>query len=867
MNSLAIDFGEAADATNPPNSSSSSSLPAVMRRFALFVDGMTRAMILPFGPTLVHRLVYGQTEIRPATWSGVAYYLGWVVAVYILGGWLGNVMSQHLIMSKDRLPIVIARLGGAALSLQIFTYGAGLASVRGLAAIRFVSAILAGLLCGVTVSIPLPEDDWIYRHGEKSTSDEETADALRRREGYVDIASGTAKIYLTGFAVSILSGGLLFRKATKDATFQALTGAYQYTWSPLFLIGVAVTAEIILRGLFALARNPNATENEGSGTAGRVRGVVRRMVSDVSQTTGRDVIVAIESLTSAHRSHAMSQAEFRPLMEEDDDDDQSNFVLHTENQLYFDADVATHATPARSRVESYTSIDEFFDCRSALSDLEEGERSIWPPLVADENEVACYVNGKCVYSDGSRACVPQGECVARLPPNYLAFYNHNQHKARRAWEETQKWRLEKGVWKIHTMPNTWFNKVKEAYPHFVHGHSKAGYPVVYEQPGRMNLKDLFRNGCQVSDMIMHYTFFMEYLSNHVCTREEIRCVLNGAQPLTSSSWGMMVVMDVKGAGLSHLSGDVVKYLKQAGDINSAHYPISMKRAFLVNSPFWLAGAWSGLKGMLPDSVHVDILSESKYPNALREFIDEDQIPPEYGGTSLYGLGSHPYELELRKLVDDVKDDETDLLMNIPQGSVLVDNAKDYDLRRDLPMNLPRGIIVPSEVDRRRGDFSSDVVFTQEKLKSLLSPYAKKTPPPLHPIRRRVSSIDQALRRNIRGVDFQTPSKTGSLNGHRDVFFIVSAMHVLWSFVQGAIEVAIPLWILSPTTMGGLGYSPSRTGVSFFCACLVLLWTLRTKPSKLVSKIPSKSPLRAFRIGAGSEAALLAMLAFVSTSTS
>jgi len=837
--------------------SPSCALPGVMRRLALFIDGMTRAMILPFGPSLVHRLVYGSSEkIQQHSWSGVAYYFAWVVAVYICGRWLGTLLSQQhsneFVRNKERLPVYVSRLGGAAISLHIFTYGAGLASVKWLVAIRFLSAILAGLLCGWTNSIALPEDDWVYRSegGKTATLEEERIDALRRREGYVDIASGTAKIYLTGFAVSILSGGLLFRKATKDSTFRALTGASQYSLSPLFLVGVAVTAEIILRGLFALARNPSAKED--AGTAGRVRGVVRRMVSDnVSERTGRDVVVAVESLTACRRASLspVPKFHFQTLIEEDGDDASSVFSAR-----YFDADAATFAT--RSRKESFTSIDEFFDCRSMMSgDVEGGHWRIATPPLVDETEVARYVDGKCQYADGSPAFVPNGDCAGTIPPNYLAFYNQNVNRARQAWLATQQWRREKQVWKIHTIPNPWFPKIKQAYPHFVHGHSKAGFPIVYEQPGRMNLKDLFRNGCGVADMVQHYTFFMEYIANTVCTLDGIRkfADTDSLQP-HSSSWGIIIVMDVKGAGLSHLSGDVVRYLKQAGDINSSHYPMSMKRAFLVNSPFWLSGAWSGLKGILPESVQVDILSESKYLDALREFIDDDQIPQEYGGSSPYPLGEHPYEVQLRQLVEGVKDD--------------VDDDGGEGVAHTHLAELPP----PPRIEiqfQREPEQLDETVFSPSKAEQLYEPDSVRTPPPFHPVRRRVGSVDRESRRR-KSIDFTpTPTKTTttSFSAQRDVFIIVSVTHVLWSFAQGAIEVAIPLWILSPTVMGGLGYSPSRSGVSLFCACLVLLWTLRTKPSKLVSKIPSNSPLRAFRIGLGSEAALLALLGCVSTFSS
>jgi hypothetical protein len=68
---------------------SPSKSPTVMRRFALFVDGMARAMILPFGPSLVFRLVHGTSQVH--TGSSVPYYFALVVAIYIVGRWLGAI--------------------------------------------------------------------------------------------------------------------------------------------------------------------------------------------------------------------------------------------------------------------------------------------------------------------------------------------------------------------------------------------------------------------------------------------------------------------------------------------------------------------------------------------------------------------------------------------------------------------------------------------------------------------------------------------------------------------------------------------------------------------------------------------------------
>lgn len=743
---------------NPKNS------PAVMRRFALFVDGMARAMILPFGPDLVHRLVNGSSEIQAQTWSRTAYFLSWVVIVYIIGRWLGVWGSRYFTTTS------VPRWGGIAIALHTFTYGAGLNSVRWLAAIRFVSAFLAGLLCGITSSILLPEDE-----------------PFLQRE--VDIASGTAKIYLTGFAVSILSGGLLFRQATKDETFQALTGAYQYSWSPLFLVGVAVIAELTLRGLFSLA-------------------------SSSPDTFARDTT---KDQKSIRRS---SSVLFQTIADVGDEE----IALLQEEQTRSGADSLAQAN--RSRFESFTSVEDFYDCRSHFSDMSQALSPIpTDNEQLDEHEIATYLHGKCVYSDGSASFVPPGCCAAKIPQNYMDFCKQNEAKAKKAWQKTIAWRREKRVWKIHCLPNPWFLQIKEAYPHFVHGHSRSGYPVVYENPGRMNLKELFRSGCSIDDMIHHLTFFLEYLANRLCVNEEIQ----GMNPSPGSTpWGMFVVMDLKGAGLSHLSGDVVKYLSKAGDLNSEHYPLAMKKAFLINSPFWLAGAWSGLKGILPETVQVDILSESKYPETLRTYIDEDQIPVEYGGTSSFALGKHPYEIALKHLVDSAEN-------NVDEDAV--SSSKN---------------LFP---DPESSNFDDRTTKVNNRI-----PGSFKTPQ----LRQRLSSID-SQKTPPRTVEFSTPRVELSAS-QLHVLLFVSAMHFFWSFVQGAIEIAIPLWILSPTIMGGLGYSPSRSGVALFSACLVLLATLRTRSSKLVSKIPSKSPLRAFRIGAGAESAILALLAYVSTTS-
>jgi hypothetical protein len=271
--------------------------------------------------------------------------------------------------------------------------------------------------------------------------------------------------------------------------------------------------------------------------------------------------------------------------------------------------------PSRDRLES-SSQSEFFDCLSCHSGS--------PGNVGgSERCLPQYIDGQCVYEDGTPAFAQQGDCENVLPPHYLAACGGRRKKAMDMWKSSRKWRQENEVWRIHQKPNRWFPKIKKAYPHFVHGYTKDGYPVIYERPGRMFLKKLFREGCEVSNMTTWYIFFMEYLSNCICTRPEIRSrrgLDTTNSLLNSSSWGFVVVMDMEGVGPSILSSDVVSYLTQAGVIQATHYPLSMKRTFMVNAGPVIAGLWSGLRVALPKSAQVDILSAKKYHSSLRECI-------------------------------------------------------------------------------------------------------------------------------------------------------------------------------------------------------------------------------------------------------
>jgi hypothetical protein len=156
--------------------------------------------------------------------------------------------------------------------------------------IRFLSGATARFLGGIA-DFPLPEDTLV----ETFVEDEEILDEgallpdasvqanrLRKRYAFMDVAPETAKIFMTGFAISIITGGILYRHASTSPTMQALTGTHKLTLSPLFFVAVTFVAEFALSFLLGCCVDRSmkieASKNEGGPVRRIVNSIVNRRV-------------------------------------------------------------------------------------------------------------------------------------------------------------------------------------------------------------------------------------------------------------------------------------------------------------------------------------------------------------------------------------------------------------------------------------------------------------------------------------------------------------------------------------------------------------------------------------------------------------
>jgi len=547
-------------------------------------------------------------------------------------------------------------------------------------------------------------------------------------------------------------------------------------------------------------------------------------------------------------------------------------------------------------------MSEYFDCASVIGD-DDLERDSFiddcpeTKARARGSEIAQYVDGKCVYSDGSPAPIPSGSMLSSIPQEYLDICSGNRLKAGLMWEKSQKWRIENDIWRIHTFPHKKFNFIKEHYRHILHGVSKEGYAIMYEFPGKMKLKAAFQNDLALDEMIFHHNYLWEYISNCVCERKEIQ---NMRTKYDNHSFerGAIVILDLSGFSMTHLSTAAMKYLKTAGDIAGSHYPLILRKAVVINAPFWISGAWSAVKQVLPESVQqsTSILS-SDFLSSLREIIDDDQIPRELGGSSPYDFEQHPFEVDLIKLVKSgslqsannsagpsqtiqplltqsslgaIEDEKFSfdhinqkwVLHSDSKSSTHVDKSDDIkSVRSGVSMALSAANWT-TEITTSKGVSSRSRTNT---LESMIEdePYDEEMQTlPLH--------VDPSLCRDSNIADSSTSTTPVASNLStpaseavaRKVLILISVMYGTVCAVQGALETALPLWMLAPPVLGGLGYDSRKSGVSIFCSSLVLVFFLRSKIAVGLSQLPTKAPLRAFRVGVGTQLILLIILAVV-----
>jgi len=165
------------------------------------------------------------------------------------------------------------------------------------------------------------------------------------------------------------------------------------------------------------------------------------------------------------------------------------------------------------------------------------------------------------------------------------------------------------------------------YPQLYSGFSKIGCPVFYSKPGVLRISAV---EC-ITNMqgILNYHW-------HVM-QQDYRNRLLGFKKENSDfkRFECVTILDLAHLTVGQLNSRTLEVIKKQSFVDSLCFPETMNKTIIINAPRFFSVTWGLIKGWLDARTvsKIEMFTSIKSAQGcLREIIDVDQIPSDYGGT-------------------------------------------------------------------------------------------------------------------------------------------------------------------------------------------------------------------------------------------
>mmetsp|Transcript_12703 Transcript_12703/g.19055 ORF Transcript_12703/g.19055 Transcript_12703/m.19055 type:complete len:1128 (+) Transcript_12703:51-3434(+) len=237
---------------------------------------------------------------------------------------------------------------------------------------------------------------------------------------------------------------------------------------------------------------------------------------------------------------------------------------------------------------------------------------------------------------------------ADVPARFLGAVRGDHAAALKRWAETVAFR-ESGNRpdEVLQRPQPYFYRIKALHKHFVHKRDRLGHILAFEvvdSPNR-SFKQLANEGITVDDVANHMHFVSAF--TYVKILDDVDEV--GRKPKDPQGYFLKVI-DLRHIGLGDCGGDTARYFKLVAAINR-NYPERVWRTIIINAPSVFGVIWTIVSPLLEPNVREKItVLRSNYKDHLRELVDPDDLPVEYGGNDAQ---TSPEEIALASYVDEL----------------------------------------------------------------------------------------------------------------------------------------------------------------------------------------------------------------------
>ncbi|KAL7532395.1 hypothetical protein ACHAWF_004118 [Thalassiosira exigua] len=164
------------------------------------------------------------------------------------------------------------------------------------------------------------------------------------------------------------------------------------------------------------------------------------------------------------------------------------------------------------------------------------------------------------------------------------------------------------------------------YSQLYHGYAKNGCPVFISKPGVLNVDGMECVTTLDGILKFHWYVMMHDYKNRLLEHKE--------KHPDFCNFQCVCVIDLDHLSSSQLSQRALSIVKTQTAIDSVCFPETMNKTLVINAPRFFSLTWNIIKGWIDPRTagKIELISNRKNWEArLRELVDVDQLPSDYGG--------------------------------------------------------------------------------------------------------------------------------------------------------------------------------------------------------------------------------------------
>ena len=164
------------------------------------------------------------------------------------------------------------------------------------------------------------------------------------------------------------------------------------------------------------------------------------------------------------------------------------------------------------------------------------------------------------------------------------------------------------------------------YPQVYSGRAKNGCPVFISRPGVLNVDAVECLTTLQGIVKFHWHIMMHDFGGRLRAQK--------AKDPHFTRFECVCFLDLENLTMGQLNSKTLAIIKEQSAIDSLCFPETMNKMFIINGPRFFGATWSLIKGWLDPRTagKIEVISAKKtWSKRLLEFVEEEQLPSDYGG--------------------------------------------------------------------------------------------------------------------------------------------------------------------------------------------------------------------------------------------